>query len=399
MRTGIIQDDDDDWNRAVATMADIYENAYLTIAATASCNSNGGCFTGPKNTFKARKLNSSSLHVAEWHQGDRLVQLRNIRTLCYWPLMTRAWVFQERTVSSRVVHFTDIQLLWECHSMMRSESGDIYLDWNHGDLEYFTNHYYGKLPFKYPNAVTVNSWHDVVEDYSQLQLTFQKDRLPALAAVVQRVLRMRKGDTYIAGLWKSTLLRDLTWQSGTGGYEPRPPLQVPSWSWASVTGAVVYGSHKKLTWARSIDIFYDLRESFKSEHLDSASILLECHSCIGYMGLTRDHFYDIFLFEPEEKDLEMPPPEKRWTVNADYDYVTGSQPVQSGDAVVLAVIEWGRLDTIRWGGLVLCQVSQGNYERIGVCYIRSCDVGSPITRKAKLRDNFEWRYYRSFVAS
>lgn len=66
--------------------------------------------------------------------------------------MTRAWVFQERTVSSRFVQFTETQLLWECHSMMKSESGDIDQDWTHEDLDH---RHLICLPFKYPISDSV----------------------------------------------------------------------------------------------------------------------------------------------------------------------------------------------------------------------------------------------------
>ena len=41
----IIQDDTDDWRRESAKMASIYQNSYITIAATMSANDHGGCFS------------------------------------------------------------------------------------------------------------------------------------------------------------------------------------------------------------------------------------------------------------------------------------------------------------------------------------------------------------------
>jgi hypothetical protein len=41
----IIQDDDLDWERESSKMAAIYQQAYLTIAATRSENTAGGCFS------------------------------------------------------------------------------------------------------------------------------------------------------------------------------------------------------------------------------------------------------------------------------------------------------------------------------------------------------------------
>lgn len=40
----IIQDDSRDWDIQASRMADIYENAYVTIAATSSGDGNGGCY-------------------------------------------------------------------------------------------------------------------------------------------------------------------------------------------------------------------------------------------------------------------------------------------------------------------------------------------------------------------
>lgn len=398
MLIGIIQDDEDDWNRAVSTLANIYENAHLTIAATASPDSSGGCFSDPNSTFRAQKLKNSSLHVAEWHPTDMDIQRGLIRNLDRWPLMTRAWVFQERTVSPRIVHFTDTQLLWECCSMMKSESGDIDHDWTYGDLGYSTN---AKSPFKYPAPDTTTTWHDTVRDYSSLELTFSKDRLPALAAIVQRMLRMRKNDTYIAGLWKSSLLRDLTWRRRGPGSSSRSVSRVPSWSWASITGAVIHASHRDLAWARSLDVSYDLGEFSEPDHLDGAAVLLECYSCAGYISWFGYTSPPCFIFSGE--DLGMPAPGNVWRIMTDYDWRTGSEPVPDGEVAVVAVIEWGGLNSgmqrTNWGGIVLRQVSQATYKRIGWCYLDSNEPFSSVSRKAKLRDNFAWRYYRQFVAS
>lgn len=279
--------------------------------------------------------------------------------------------------------------------MMKSESGDIDHDWTYGDLRYSTN---AKSPFKYPAPDTTTTWHDTVRDYSSLELTFSKDRLAALAAIVQRMLRMRKNDTYIAGLWKSSLLGDLTWRRRGWKRSSRSASRVPSWSWASITDAVGYGSDRNFAWARSLDVSYGLRDSSEPDHFDGVAIELECYSCAGYVRWCLNPSTPYFIFSGE--DLVMPAPVDRWRITADYNNHTGSEPVRDGDVVVVAVIEWGGLDTTEWGGLVLRQVSQATYERIGWCYMSSAMWGfSSVLRKAKLRDNFEWRYYRSFVAS
>ena len=283
--------------------------------------------------------------------------------------------------------------------MMKSESGDIDQDWTHEGFKHSYNPATWMRPFKYPVPDSVRSWHDVVEDYSKLHLTFSKDRLPALAAIVQRMLRMRKTDEYIVGLWKSSLPSDVAWQSRDREKKPRPALLVPSWSWASVIGTVDYGFAKKLAWIRSIDISYGSEALSKRGHAGVTTILLECHSCNGVIRRFTSSRRSIYGFDPIEESLVVPPLERAWRVEADYDYSTGSKPVQHGDAVVIAVIESSRLDMFKWSGLVLRQISQTTYERIGWSDVSYDTEYYFVSRKAKLRDNFAWRYHRSFVAS
>lgn len=75
--------------------------------------------------------------------------------------------------------------------MFKSESGDIDVEWTHNKREWDVSY---RVPFKYPIPDSVSSWHRMVEDYSCLHLTFPKDRLPALAAIVQRMMITRRDD-------------------------------------------------------------------------------------------------------------------------------------------------------------------------------------------------------------
>lgn len=216
------------------------------------------------------------------------------------------------------------------------------------------------------------------------------------------MLRMRKNDTYISGLWKSSLLGDLTWRCGDTRFqrEPRSAARIPSWSWTSTRGAVQYTSHNNLTLALSVDSSYDPGISLEQGYPDGVAVVLKCHSCAGWIRWTKSSSpYRSIYFTLSEEDLAMPPPDQFWRIRADYDFETGSEPVQFCDDVVVALIEWDRMDGSQWGGLVLRQVSQGNYERIGWCFMDSNKSVPFVSRKAKLKDNFHWRYFRQFVTS
>lgn len=71
----IIQDDSDDWSLHVAAMADIYRNAYITLAAGASCDDDGGLFgfSDTKFTDARQVLNTDdAMHLVELQLRLRL---------------------------------------------------------------------------------------------------------------------------------------------------------------------------------------------------------------------------------------------------------------------------------------------------------------------------------------
>jgi hypothetical protein len=89
-----MQDDTEDWTEAVATMADIYENAFITIAASWSSDSNGGCFSSMRDIYKERSLGDTGLSCRR--DLPPFAQYRHSisqdDTFKDWPLLTRGWV-------------------------------------------------------------------------------------------------------------------------------------------------------------------------------------------------------------------------------------------------------------------------------------------------------------------
>lgn len=85
-------------------------------------------------------------------------------------------------------------------------------------------------------------WRDLIEPYTQLDLTYCEDRLPALSGIASQALL--KND-YLAGLNRESLLQDLCWRPYQLSNSVRPVSRVPgapSWSWASVNGHVSWPS-------------------------------------------------------------------------------------------------------------------------------------------------------------
>jgi len=181
-------------------MASVYRHAYITIVATSSHNSRGGCFRRVPADMISRLLrHSPGLMI----QGKDLGKnpLKRYPEASYHPLLQRAWMYQERRLSARVVHFTNTQLVWECKSLRQSENG----------LHYRTVYDFAE-----------SGWQSMVHEYSGLRLTFEEDRLPAIAAIVDDEMKVRPNGTYIAGMWRETLLTDLTWHRYPDPKHPRP---------------------------------------------------------------------------------------------------------------------------------------------------------------------------------
>jgi len=90
--------------------------------------------------------------------------------------------------------------------------------------------------------VSPKAWYSLVSEYTRLNITYEQDLLPALSGIAKKVRQSRPGDVYLAGLWGDTLLRDLVWYLGASRKSSRRPSKwrAPSWSWASLDGAIVY---------------------------------------------------------------------------------------------------------------------------------------------------------------
>ncbi|ORY18240.1 heterokaryon incompatibility protein-domain-containing protein [Clohesyomyces aquaticus] len=244
----ILQDDPDDWDVQSSLMASIYSNASVVIAATASKDGDGGCFPHRSTIqFNGCRLDGSTFSVYarrntchpefESHSEPSSRLHKEMEEKWQLPLFHRAWTFQERLVARRIIHCLEGVFMWECLECTRCECcffAEPEPPKNQGIRRYFTSH---SLP-KYDKV----DWTEIVSDYSRKEMTFAKDKLPALSALA-KTYGDRHGDAYLAGLWRKDLSISLAWwvqellQSDT-------PLQfgyiAPSWSWASVKGLVQF---------------------------------------------------------------------------------------------------------------------------------------------------------------
>jgi len=264
----IIQDDDDDWKEQASKMEDIYSNSFLNIAGTSRFAQSSGPFSirechsdpWPGTTLAESHhitadldgSNGSVFARYNLEAGHRYFSqdISNGRQIA--PLLERAWVFQERLLAPRTLHFYTSELIWECRSTLRCECQGLdhisrrkaaqsalqnRISWNEYEIPCRT--LFGEICHSgAPLQAVLDFWLAAISLYSGLNLTFEEDRPVALAGIAQRISNFVRSP-YLAGLWAADLPRSLLWYrlDAQGRKFSRSSKIAPTWSWASSSAA------------------------------------------------------------------------------------------------------------------------------------------------------------------
>ncbi|KAF2112964.1 heterokaryon incompatibility protein-domain-containing protein [Lophiotrema nucula] len=249
----IIQDSKPDWEKEAARMATVYGNSECTLAFVYPPQEN---FPKPRSdprgfvpcilrqgTRSSRGLYLSlsvSKVTVDWLQPKT------------WPLFNRAWVFQERILSSRNLYYGNQAMVWECCELFCDElvgTTSTALDtYTHG-TEILSKTYLHstimkilalptKLIAKGPRTEEIASFMDVwtgaVDEYRHMHLTKFEDRVIAFTGIAQAIQNL-SGFVYVAGLWRDFLPLCLLWGFKQSGNIREPGVETaPSWSWFAV---------------------------------------------------------------------------------------------------------------------------------------------------------------------
>lgn len=121
----IIQDsaNEEDWNRESVLMMNVFANAACTISATAS---HKGCFQNRVSAQSSCKLvTSATSELSIKMPNDRTIGELFFSRVESAPLITSGWVFQERLLSRRIIHFCSDMILFECNTLQASEEDSL----------------------------------------------------------------------------------------------------------------------------------------------------------------------------------------------------------------------------------------------------------------------------------
>ncbi|KAK0642185.1 heterokaryon incompatibility protein-domain-containing protein [Cercophora newfieldiana] len=223
----IVQDDKLDWEKESKTMGQIYEQAFLVIAAAGSFDSTQGLFNIPRYPDR-------SIRVPYYSPDSKDLGSFNL-TICnnldnnptFGPLAKRAWATQEWHLARRLVLFMPGGITFTC----KVDSTD--------EMQGFAD---VRLEFcLIDDPTSTSQWFELLEQYSRRQLTFNTDRIPAILGIASEMGK-RRSDEFTNGVWKKDLGKQLIWLRTD--YYPQDPDQphehdlpdLPSWNWAALGG-------------------------------------------------------------------------------------------------------------------------------------------------------------------
>ncbi|KAB2570796.1 hypothetical protein DBV05_g10536 [Lasiodiplodia theobromae] len=287
-----------DWHHEAPFMHQVYRNSYCNIAAADSADAEGGLFRERGEKVGRDGGGSVTYKAARGEEADAVFGDRTWRVVSgdIWqtellgtPLYARAWVFQERMLSPRLLHFTAHQLFWDCATLSACESFPSGLPQPLDAPAVTDRHWRARLlqasssnnadhqkmrdtinaPLATATDISLEQfWHTAVSSYTRCALTRSSDRAVAVWGVAKPFRDAMLRERYAYGLWERGLEEQLAWKlenvplphqtatnTGTmtknanakrpthaGPASAQPPNPFPSWSWmaaADVGGPVV----------------------------------------------------------------------------------------------------------------------------------------------------------------
>ena len=327
-------------------MAAIYSNSTVTLAATEASNSEEGLFRKTPEAHISQSL-SSSCHIYARKPVDHRISQS--------PLLKRGWVFQERLLSPRILHFAENELIWECMQHQRCECG--FLDWRHQcqpavwELDLAPKNHYHPAGWRLLRGKLLggdNPWTIAAFEFACLKLSKPNDIFPAISGIAKS-FEEATGWTYVAGIWRETMPLGLLWRTFKKGHRP-VRWRAPSFSWASITfddlgvGRGIYHiglqSPKVSAFikeAKVSPISKDPTGQLKGGYIVLSGTLIQ--AIISHVGVDDRDWHQAFL-TPLGRERE-----DSYRFGTDFDLTQSGHVVEDGEAVFCLEIAQGEVES------------------------------------------------------
>ncbi len=170
----IIQDDEEDWMKEAACMADIYSRALLVISASHSPHSETGLFFQRYACITRNfSLNSTGFEDLQMTHEAGVEDFDEDA-----PINQRCWALQERVTATAVLHVGLQGLFWECRSTCGWEGAGSFQR-SHTILKSMSPRL--SLIDHTSENQHLDLWSTIVSLYTARQLTFRHDKFSAIA--------------------------------------------------------------------------------------------------------------------------------------------------------------------------------------------------------------------------
>ncbi|KAI1329274.1 HET-domain-containing protein [Xylariaceae sp. FL0255] len=276
----IIQDSLDDWMHEAPLMKEVYGNCFLNISASGAEDSETGLFFQRDPSWVPVTLVNVSI-AAPNNVKPYIFEIEKAifsSDTCFHdePLSQRGWAVQERILAPRVLHFGRYLIYWECWTTVYLEPVPNVVDYSVVHAERKFRRETDKTWKTLLSGISIDGlanpcnqtvepgdrvpylfqeWYNIRDLYAQCDLTYPSDKLAAISGLARDMKRRLmefgcKDTTYLAGIWKCRLPRDLLWYSIRSGHIPSRranPYRSPSWSWAAIDGPHIM-THKVGCW-------------------------------------------------------------------------------------------------------------------------------------------------------
>ncbi|PTB62630.1 HET-domain-containing protein, partial [Trichoderma citrinoviride] len=248
----IIQDSDRDKAEQISRMAEIYEQAYVTISAARATAAPEGFL---HSRYMAGEQGFRMPFTCADGQMSAVVLWQGREPDAWEPIDTRSWCLQESILSPRVLEFGTHNVRLRC-ARSRADEAQLRCDGWVGRSKTFA-----QLSMTQPLVSSIDwaslaepyrfaeAWRMLVSHYTRRGLGWYQDKLLAISAIARKMSRMadsssnnnNKKKRYIAGLWAEHLGEMLLWHPNYGpdAKERRHATYVaPSWSWGACSGEI-----------------------------------------------------------------------------------------------------------------------------------------------------------------
>jgi hypothetical protein len=221
----IAQDSLSDWETESALMGKVYKHSLCNIAASAAYDATG--FYQHRDLQTINSILTVRMRIRRKnHEGVYFLSLGNntFSSVPPGPLHRRGWVFQERMLSPRSLHFST-QLFWECRTLRACETYPQKMPQEVNFWSFNTKAKSWGKELRSDNAVRY--WQDLLGTYIDCELTYPTDRLVAFSGIAQEFQPVLR-DKYLAGMWWNQLPESLAWSIAPHNLYERAPDPWPT---------------------------------------------------------------------------------------------------------------------------------------------------------------------------